>query len=50
MTLPLPGDKLYGRTDDEFLAFVKHVKAGYYGPFPADRTADKLMNTIRTLS
>ena len=26
--LPLAGDKLYGRTDDFYLDFVKHVKAG----------------------
>jgi 23S rRNA-/tRNA-specific pseudouridylate synthase len=25
---PLVGDKLYGRTDDEFLEFVRHVKGG----------------------
>jgi RluA family pseudouridine synthase len=25
---PLVGDKLYGRSDDEFLAFVRHVKSG----------------------
>jgi RluA family pseudouridine synthase len=25
---PLVGDKLYGKTDEEFLAFIKHVKAG----------------------
>lgn len=26
--LPLAGDKLYGRTDEEYLAFIAHVKAG----------------------
>jgi RluA family pseudouridine synthase len=26
--LPLAGDKLYGRTDDFYLDFIKHVKAG----------------------
>ena len=26
--LPLAGDKLYGRTDDEYLGFIAHVKAG----------------------
>jgi 23S rRNA-/tRNA-specific pseudouridylate synthase len=26
--LPLAGDKLYGRTDDFYIDFVKHVKAG----------------------
>ncbi len=25
---PLVGDKLYGRTDEEYLAFIRHVKAG----------------------
>jgi RluA family pseudouridine synthase len=25
---PLVGDKLYGRTDEEFLAFIHHVKSG----------------------
>lgn len=25
---PIVGDKLYGRTDEEFLEFVRHVKAG----------------------
>jgi 23S rRNA pseudouridine1911/1915/1917 synthase len=25
---PLVGDKLYGRTDEEFLAFIRHVKSG----------------------
>lgn len=26
--LPLAGDKLYGRTDDFYISFIKHVKAG----------------------
>ena len=26
--LPLAGDKLYGRTDDQYMEFVAHVKAG----------------------
>ena len=25
---PLVGDKLYGRTDEEFLEFIQHVKSG----------------------
>jgi 23S rRNA pseudouridine1911/1915/1917 synthase len=25
---PIVGDKLYGRSDEQFLAFVRHVKAG----------------------
>jgi 23S rRNA pseudouridine1911/1915/1917 synthase len=31
---PLVGDKLYGRTDGEFLAFIAHVKAGGDPAFP----------------
>jgi 23S rRNA pseudouridine1911/1915/1917 synthase len=31
---PLVGDKLYGRTDDEFLAFVRNVRAGNYDLLP----------------
>ena len=31
---PLVGDKLYGRTDEEFLAFIAHVKAGGDPAFP----------------
>jgi 23S rRNA pseudouridine1911/1915/1917 synthase len=38
---PLVGDKLYGRSDEDFLAFVAHVKAGgdaaCGGRFGADR-------------
>lgn len=25
---PVVGDKLYGKTDEEFLEFIRHVKAG----------------------
>ena len=31
---PLVGDKLYGRTDDEFLAFARNIRAGDYAPLP----------------
>ena len=31
---PLAGDKLYGRTDEEFLAFIAHVKTGGDPAFP----------------
>ena len=31
---PLVGDKLYGRTDEEFLAFISHVKAGGDPAYP----------------
>jgi RluA family pseudouridine synthase len=41
---PLVGDKLYGRTDDEFLAFVKNVKAGYYDLLPWLETPRHLLH------
>jgi 23S rRNA pseudouridine1911/1915/1917 synthase len=41
---PLVGDKLYGRTDDEFLSFVRNVKAGYYGPLPWLETSRHLLH------
>lgn len=41
---PLVGDKLYGRTDDEFLAFVKNVKAGCYDPLPWQETPRHLLH------
>lgn len=31
---PLVGDKLYGRTDEQFLEFVRNARAGNYGPLP----------------
>jgi 23S rRNA-/tRNA-specific pseudouridylate synthase len=31
---PLVGDKLYGRTDEEYLEFIRHVKAGGDPSFP----------------
>jgi RluA family pseudouridine synthase len=38
---PIVGDKLYGRTDEEFLEFIRHVKAGgdpaFTGRFEAPR-------------
>ncbi len=38
---PVVGDKLYGRTDEEFLAYIRHVKAGgdpgYAGHAPVPR-------------
>ncbi|MBN2159598.1 MAG: RluA family pseudouridine synthase [Spirochaetes bacterium] len=30
----LAGDKLYGRTDEEFLEFVRSARAGNFGPLP----------------
>jgi RluA family pseudouridine synthase len=41
---PLVGDKLYGRTDDEFLVFVKNVKAGYYDLLPWLETPRHLLH------
>lgn len=31
---PLAGDKLYGRSDEEFLEFVRRARAGIYEPLP----------------
>lgn len=31
---PLVGDKLYGRTDEEFLEFVRNARAGNFDPLP----------------
>lgn len=31
---PLAGDKLYGRTDDQFLEFVRNARAGIFGILP----------------
>ena len=31
---PIAGDKLYGRSDEEFLAFVSRVRAGDFSPLP----------------
>jgi len=41
---PLVGDKLYGRTDDEFLHFVKNVRAGCYDPLPWLETPRHLLH------
>lgn len=38
---PLVGDKLYGRTDGEFLEFVRHVKAGGDPSFPGRSEAPR---------
>lgn len=37
----LVGDKLYGRTDEEFLEFVRHVKAGGDPSFPGRSDAPR---------
>jgi 23S rRNA pseudouridine1911/1915/1917 synthase len=31
---PLAGDKLYGRTDEQFLEFVRNARAGVHDPLP----------------
>jgi len=46
---PLVGDKLYGRTDDEFLAFVKNVKAGCYDLLPWQETPRQLLHASRLI-
>jgi RluA family pseudouridine synthase len=38
---PLVGEVLYGRTDDDYLAFVRHVKAGGDPAWPAGRDAPR---------
>jgi 23S rRNA pseudouridine1911/1915/1917 synthase len=44
---PLVGDKLYGRTDDEFLAFARNVRAGDYAPLPWLETPRHLLHASR---
>jgi 23S rRNA pseudouridine1911/1915/1917 synthase len=46
---PLVGDKLYGRTDDEFLAFVRNVKAGHYDLLPWLETPRHLLHASRLI-
>lgn len=46
---PLVGDKLYGRTDDEFLTFVKKVKAGCYDLLPWQETPRHLLHASRLM-
>ncbi|MBF0557748.1 MAG: RluA family pseudouridine synthase [Nitrospirae bacterium] len=46
---PLVGDKLYGRTDDEFLVFVRNVKAGSYDPLPWQETQRHLLHASRLI-
>jgi 23S rRNA pseudouridine1911/1915/1917 synthase len=38
------GDKLYGRTDEEFLRFVKNAKAGCYDLLPWLETPRHLLH------
>jgi 23S rRNA pseudouridine1911/1915/1917 synthase len=44
---PLVGDKLYGRTDDEFIAFARNVRAGDYSPLPWLETPRHLLHASR---
>ncbi len=44
---PLVGDKLYGRTDDEFLAFARNVRAGDYDKLPWLETPRHLLHASR---
>jgi RluA family pseudouridine synthase len=46
---PLVGDKLYGRTDDEFLAFARNVRAGDYAPLPWLETPRHLLHASRLI-
>ncbi len=46
---PLLGDKLYGRTDDQFLAFVKNVRAGHYDLLPWQETPRHLLHASRLI-
>ncbi len=46
---PLVGDKLYGRTDDEFLAFARNVRAGDYDPLPWLETPRHLLHASRLI-
>ena len=44
---PIAGDKLYGRTDEEFLAYVHAVKAGEYDPRPWLEAPRHLLHAAR---
>ncbi len=46
---PLVGDKLYGRTDDEFLRFVKNVRAGCYDLLPWLETPRHLLHASQLI-
>ncbi len=46
---PLVGDKLYGRTDDEFLSFARNVRAGDYAPLPWLETPRHLLHASRLI-
>lgn len=44
---PLVGDKLYGRTDNEFLEFIRNVKDGNYEPLPWMEVPRHLLHASR---
>ena len=44
---PLAGDKLYGRTDEQFLEFVRSARAGNYDPLPWMETPRHLLHASR---
>jgi 23S rRNA pseudouridine1911/1915/1917 synthase len=44
---PLVGDKLYGRTDEEFLSFVRQVRAGNFDRLPWMETSRHLLHAAR---
>ena len=46
---PLVGDKLYGRTDDEFLHFAKNVRAGCYDLLPWLETPRHLLHASQLI-
>jgi len=44
---PLAGDKLYGRTDDQFLEFVRSARTGNYDPLPWMEAPRHLLHASR---
>ncbi len=45
--LPLAGDKLYGRSDDQFLEFVRRARAGIHEPLPWMEAPRHLLHASR---
>lgn len=43
---PLVGDKLYGRSDDEFLEFVRRARQGLFDPLPWMETPRHLLHAM----
>jgi 23S rRNA pseudouridine1911/1915/1917 synthase len=44
---PLAGDKLYGRTDEQFLEFVRRAREGNFGPLPWMEAPRHLLHASR---